>query len=130
MNVCPCVVILLGSDDSRSMTSRAGSETLETGMEVSPVGSLIAPAGSTGGLTTTSVAIDGAEDEPAELVAVTRTRSLCPASAFRSAYVSCVASLMFPHPSPALVQRRHWKTKRIGVVPRHEPVLATRVEPT
>ena len=64
----------------------------------------------TGGLpaTTTPVALETAWPEPAELVAVTWTRSVCPTSLEPSVSVWAVAPCTSEQSPPELEQRRHW----------------------
>jgi hypothetical protein len=65
-----------------------------------------------------------AVDDPAELVAVTATRSVEPTSALAATYVCAVApgrSLQLP---PLAPQRRHWNAYVMGCVPLQLPVVA------
>lgn len=73
------VVSRLGVNFTPSMISRSGRVTLDAGIDVAPLGSLIAPAGP--GYATTAVWVEVAEAEPVGFVAVTTTRNVLPTSA-------------------------------------------------
>jgi hypothetical protein len=88
-----------GEKETRSTIKRLGSDT--SLMEIAdPLGALA--------LLTTAVGADVAEAVPAELRAVTRTRSVVPSSADVSVYVFAVAPLMLEQLPPVRSQRRHW----------------------
>src|SRR5258705_364423 len=78
------------------------------------------------GCETTAVRADDSDAEPKAFVAVTRERSVEPASS---------ASTVWLDPSPTWVhddswQRSHTNLKVIGVVPLHSPVDEVSVRPT
>ncbi len=74
------------------MTSRAGRETLVTGIEYLPFGSLTAPGGRVGPLEAIwAVGLEATMTLPLAFRAVTRTRSRWPTSAEDSAYLVVVA---------------------------------------
>ena len=60
------------------------------------------------GATTTALCSETAWAEPAELVAVTWTRSVWPTSPATSVYVALVAPPTLTQSPPADEQRRHW----------------------
>jgi hypothetical protein len=60
------------------------------------------------GVGTTPVAAEVAIAEPAELLAVTETRTVFPASAAAMAYAGPVAALIGAHEAPAASHCCHW----------------------
>ena len=65
-------------------------------------------AGGACGPVTTAVWAESADDEPAEFVPVTRTRTVEPTSETVGTYVPAVAPTMSTQAPPAESQRRHW----------------------
>ncbi len=100
-------VTLFGVKSTRSTISRSVAGTLVTGIEVSPFGSLIAPAGRLD-FVTFAVGADMAEFWPSLFLAVTRTRSVLFSSVSRTMYVLLSASPpgMSTQLLPAALQRR------------------------
>src|SRR5688500_10970245 len=124
--------ISVGSNCTCEMTSRFGSATLEAGIDVSPPGRRMAPAGLPGGSgfvreTTTGVGCETAEAEPSAFVALTRTRTVLSTSAVRTRYVDPVSRGMFAQLVPSALQRRHWKAYVIAVLLPHSPLVALSV---
>ncbi len=89
-----------------SITSRSGSETFATGIDVVPFESLIAPAGPAAA--TTPVAPDVAVLEPNALLPVTATRRRCPTSPDVALYVAPVAPGMLWQLLPLASHLCHW----------------------
>ena len=75
----------------------------------------------------TALAADSASADPAELVAVTRTRRRLPTSAVPGEYEAPVALGMFTQFAPAASQRRHWRVIVSGTPPDHEPSVTVSV---
>src|SRR5829696_3535115 len=88
-------------------------------------------AGSAGGdaATTASVAAEVAVVAPAELVAVTATRRVCPTSASVRVYAAVVACGMSPHPAPAASQRCQAYAKLVGSALTQLPLSAVSTLP-
>src|SRR2546430_11159872 len=88
----------------------------------------------TGGPTTTAVGFEATVDDPAEFVAVTRTRMRNPTSAATSVYFDLVApgrkTQLLPSASPPSVpQRTQWYANDIGVLPVQLPCVVDSVRP-
>src|SRR5262245_11401071 len=114
-----------------SMIRRAGSETLETGIEIFPPRSRTWPAGPVGwACATTAVGTDVREVEPAVFFAVTTTRSVRSRSALVRTYVAAFAPTIAAQLPPTLSQRCHWIENVIGCLPAHVPTDAVSVCPT
>ena len=80
--------------------------------------------------TTMSVGAVVAVPSPATLCAVTRTRRVCPTSSAVAVWVIPFAPSMSTQSSPAVSQRRHWKSRVIGAVPVQVPSTIVSVEPS
>src|SRR5262249_26313963 len=101
-----------GENFTLSITSCVGSDTLVTGIEYLPLGSLIAPSGSGPPppplAVTTAVAFDCTIEEPEPFDAVTRTRRVCPTSSEVSVRLDVVAPEIVLHELPFVSHRSHW----------------------
>jgi hypothetical protein len=87
-------------------------------------------AGGAGGELTTAVGTEVADADPAELCAVTCTRSVFAASTDLRTYVLSVAPPMSAQLPPFWSQRLHWYANVIGWLPLHVPAFAVSVCPT
>jgi hypothetical protein len=122
----------LGRKRIPSTISRAGSDTLETGIEYFPFESGTAPAGSAGPAAwTASVAFEAATALPRLLRAVTLTRRRRPTSPAATTYLvelapPIVAQLEPSGRPPSAPQRTHWYASVIGLVPLQAPPVAVK----
>src|SRR6266536_4982857 len=101
-----------GMNCTPEMTSRWGGAIIDTGSEVSPEGSLIAPVGVVTARVTTAVGAEVALVVPYWFVPATTTRIRCPTSAAvsRTCWPVAKPSQLFPFTS----QRRHVYVNDVG----------------
>src|SRR5262245_51813992 len=102
--------------------SRWFDGTLVAGIEISPLGSLIAPLGS--GSVTIADSLDSTVVEPTELRAPRLKRILWPTSADVSRYVRAVAPPIDVHSPPCELQRSQRYENEMDPAPLHVPGLA------
>jgi hypothetical protein len=117
-----------GAKITLSTMSRWSFGTLVTGIDFSPLGSVMTPAGPAAW--TKDDSPDNAVVDPPLFRAVTLTRILRPTSLAVSLYCLPVAPEMEAKLAPWLLERSHWYANVMGPAPVQVPGFAVKVEPS